>query len=76
MNFPVKKKSSTTEKVPNNGHDMESARSITNISQIPQSSKPKMYSNGEVSWLTSDGHIAYGEYDKKTGKIYGVSVNG
>lgn len=72
----VKKKNSTTEKVPNNGHDMKAARSITNVSQIPKSSKPKMESNGEVSWLTSDGHIAYGEYDKKTGKIYGVSVNG
>ena len=76
MNVPVKKKSQPSA---SKGLSWDDSYKVTKVSDVPKSAKLQFDKHDgitEVSWLTNDGHIAFGEYDPKTKKIFDVNING
>lgn len=61
------------------GLSWDDSYKVTKVSDVPKSAKLQFDKHDgvtEVSWLTNDGHIAFGEYDPKTKKIFDVNING
>lgn len=72
---PAKQQTTSASK----GLSWEDSYKVTKVSDVPKSAKLQFDKHDgvtEVSWLTNDGHIAYGEYDPKTKKIFDVNING
>ena len=72
---PVKQQTASKSK----GLSWDDSYKVTKVSDVPKSAKLQFDKHDgvtEVSWLTNDGHIAYGEYDPKTKKIFDVNING
>lgn len=74
-NTQIKKSQPSVSK----GLSWDDSYKVTKVSDVPKSAKLQFDKHDgitEVSWLTNDGHIAFGEYDPKTKKIFGVNING